>query len=191
MMLVKTMVEMRVSDFSIARYEHSSQAESTLDCFKHSAFVLLLQLMTMESSRFTCIDTHAGPALYHLDPVALQRRGEPLGIQRAAPELRRSWDSTLHHYVRAATATSVEEEEEEDHRVGAGEVQYLGSPLLALKWLRPQDKAIFFELSESACHQLRENVKSQRSELEATGSPLALSPLEESGGVRLLIPHLA
>ncbi|CAK9113167.1 unnamed protein product [Durusdinium trenchii] len=167
MMLVKTMVEMRVSDFSIARYEHSSQAGSTLDCFKHSAFVLLLQLMTMESSRFTCIDTHGGPALYHLDPVALQRRGEPLGIQRAAPELRRSWDSTLHHYVRAATATSVEEEEEEeDHRVGAGEVQYLGSPLLALKWLRPQDKAIFFELSESACHQLRENVKSQRSELE-------------------------
>ena len=132
--LVGSMVDLEVKDFSIARYEHSSQAGSTLDCFKHSVLVMLFELLSSSSESLTYIDTHAGIGLYDL---TMQR-----GI-RLLQEERVPLPSALQGYLRAELAHG----------------KYLGSPLLAARWLRPQDKAIFFELSKGASEKLKENME--------------------------------
>lgn len=47
--LVQDMLKLGVSDFSIARYEHVSQAGSTLDCFKHVAGRCVLECVCFVS----------------------------------------------------------------------------------------------------------------------------------------------
>lgn len=138
--LVESMLDLEVKDFSIARYEHSSQAGSTLDCFKHSVLVMLMKLFTSSSESLTYIDTHAGIGLY--DPT-MQR-----GIKRLQEE---PVASSLDGYLRAESAHG----------------KYLGSPLLAARWLRPQDKAMFFELSKDASEKLKENMKEHCRALDA------------------------
>ena len=154
MKLVQTMVQLKVSDFSIARYEHSMKAGTILDCFKHSVFVMFLQRMAAEPSPFTCIDTHSGPGLYDLDP-STRIIQELTAAVELAPSA--SVDGALQSY-----AMAVRDVNQEKGRVG---YRYLGSPLLALKWLRPQDKAIFYELSKDAYLELKENVESQGREV--------------------------
>ena len=146
--LVKSMVDLGVNDFSIARYEHVSQAGSTLDVFKHSVFVMLLQLMTMDARPLTCIDTHAGPAMYEgIGGVRPAQRGI-LRLMQASKDLSSEhMGSWLQAYVRAQATC--------DSEIN----RYLGSPLLALRWLRPQDHAMFFELSPEAFGQLKLNVR--------------------------------
>ena len=131
--LVEAMLKLGISDFSIARYEHSSQAGSTLDCFKHAVYVMLLRLMTSESSPVTCIDTHSGPALYDL------------GSERGILRLDQTGHFDLQGYIKAA--------------LGADPRKYRGSPLLALRWLRSQDHAIFYEMSGEAFRELKDNVQ--------------------------------
>eukprot|EP00438_Fugacium_kawagutii_P031975 Skav234152 [mRNA] locus=scaffold2592:207880:209484:+ [translate_table: standard] len=156
--LVQDMLKLGVSDFSIARYEHVSQAGSTLDCFKHAVLVVILQLMTSEAAPLTCIDTHAGPALYDLGGNS-QR-----GITRLKAE---ASHGLLKGYVNAAVrdgnASDGNPNESSKrpnlaNKSSSNVSQYLGSPLLALHWLRPQDKAIFYEMSREAFHCLKENV---------------------------------
>ena len=144
--LVEAMLQMGISDFSIARYQHCSQAGSTLDCFKHSVFLMLLQKLISDPSPVTCIDTHAGPSLYDLGGPA--QRGI---LQLIAPPCPPSLGGdVLHAYIHAAMAGTAGTLA--DPLVG----KYQGSPLLALQWLRPQDQAIFYEMSREAFLQLKD-----------------------------------
>lgn len=150
LLLVKSMVDLGVNDFSIARYEHVSQAGSTLDVFKHSVFVMVLQLMTMDARPLTCIDTHAGPAMY--EGISSQRG--ILRVMEASKDLSSEQLGSIQAYVRAqSTAATCDSQA----------LRYLGSPLLALRWLRPQDHGIFFELSPEAFDQLKLNVRTMSS----------------------------
>ena len=150
LLLVKSMVDLGVNDFSIARYEHVSQAGSTLDVFKHSVFVMVLQLMTMDARPLTCIDTHAGPAMY--EGISSQRG--ILRVMEASKDLSSEQLGSIWAYVRAqSTAATCDSQA----------LRYLGSPLLALRWLRPQDHGIFFELSPEAFDQLKLNVRTMSS----------------------------
>ena len=100
---------------------------------------MLLQKLISDPSPVTCIDTHAGPSLYDLGGPA--QRGI---LQLITPQPPSLGGDPLHAYIHAALAGTA----------GAG--KYRGSPLLALQWLRPQDQAIFYEMSREAFLQLKD-----------------------------------
>ena len=138
--LVEVMLARQIREFSIARYEHVSQAGSSLDCFKHSVLVLLLERMSAEPSPFTYIDSHAGPAVYDLESSPHASRG----ILRLTSQTAKL-GGPLAKYTRLQSSQA-----------------YLGSPMLASRWLRKQDSAKLFELSNVACSQLKRNFPSDR-----------------------------
>eukprot|EP00435_Cladocopium_sp_Y103_P032347 s385_g8.t1 len=105
--LVEAMLQMGISDFSIARYQHSSQAGSTLDCFKHSVFLMLLQKMISDPSPVTCIDTHAGPALYDLGGPAQRGILQLIEAPQSGPAPSLGGD-LLHAYINAAMVAGTE-----------------------------------------------------------------------------------
>ncbi|CAE7201420.1 unnamed protein product [Symbiodinium natans] len=125
--------------FAIAAYDHSVQAGSSVDCFKHLVLILLLQHMVRDGSPFAFIDTHAGRGVYDLTAeVPMLKHTSKWGVQRLGEHLSSS-DGVLDAFHRTQRGFQGNE--------GALR-QYLGSPAIALHWLRPQDHGLFFELSE-------------------------------------------
>lgn len=124
-------------------YRHAYHAGNFADVLKHVVLVEILQHLVKKDSAFDYIDTHAGAGLYFLNQAPVgpgrgvtaqgARPGEHRdGIARLAaaewPELARYFDIL--------------------QRVNAdGSLyRYPGSPLIALHFLRRQDRAWLFEL---------------------------------------------
>lgn len=114
-------------------YRHAFHAGNFADVVKHLALVSILLHLCKKGSAFAIIDTHAGRGLYDLRGEAAQRTGEAeKGIARIlaagsdpqAPAL-------LSRYIEIVKAT--------------GEGFYPGSPLIAARLLRPQDRFIGIE----------------------------------------------
>lgn len=49
-----------------SKYDHTVQAGSSLDCFKHSILVMFLQDFCANADPLLFVDTHAGRGLYDL-----------------------------------------------------------------------------------------------------------------------------
>jgi 23S rRNA (adenine2030-N6)-methyltransferase len=115
-------------------YRHIFHAGTFADVHKHIGLSLLLQALTQKPAPFCYVDAHAGSAFYHLSEHAAMLHAEyRTGIGRLwelsdPPALVRPYLDT----VRAANPD--------------GQLRYYpGSPALARRWLRPQDRLIALE----------------------------------------------
>jgi 23S rRNA (adenine2030-N6)-methyltransferase len=119
-------------------YRHAYHAGSFADVLKHVVLTRIVEYLKHKEAAFRVIDTHAGIGLYDLASDEAQRTGEWRGGvgrligQRFAPDVQ----SLLEPYLEA---------------VGIGPetselCEYPGSPLIARRLLRPQDRLFAIEL---------------------------------------------
>ncbi|HEY4985701.1 MAG TPA: 23S rRNA (adenine(2030)-N(6))-methyltransferase RlmJ, partial [Bradyrhizobium sp.] len=111
-------------------YRHAFHAGNFADVAKHLALVSILSQLKKKEQAFAVIDTHAGRGLYAITGEAAERTGEAsngigrLGALHNAP-------GALGTYLAVARSF--------------GDGLYPGSPLIAAKLLRPQDRLVAIE----------------------------------------------
>src|SRR3954452_3474594 len=127
-------------------YRHAFHAGNFADVFKHIVFSRILVHLTSKDAAFRVIDTHAGAGIYDLGGEEAGRTGEwvegigrllehPLGA--AAPDLAAPWLAIAREMAAYAPKC------------------YAGSPPLAQRLARPQDRLVFCEMLPSVAKLLR------------------------------------
>jgi len=112
-------------------YRHGYHAGNFADVVKHVALVAILQYLKKKDTAFSVIDSHAGRGIYDLAGDQAARTGEAQnGIARLM-DLNGAMPPALSAYL-----SLVKEE---------GQGLYPGSPLIAAKLLRPQDRLTAIE----------------------------------------------
>lgn len=133
-------------------YRHAFHAGNFADVHKHVALVALLQAMVRKDKGFLFLDTHAGRGAYDLGSGAARRSDEATGgIGRlsgaaAAP----IGEPEIEAFLEAVDAFRRERHER---------YAYPGSPLLAARWLRAQDRAALVEAEASEHVELRRELR--------------------------------
>ncbi len=112
-------------------YRHAYHAGNFADVVKHTALVALIRHLRKKEKGFAVIDTHAGRGLYDLSAHTAEKTGEAAeGIGRLHPSA--DDPPALADYLKAAAAYGA-------HR-------YPGSPLIAARMLRAQDRLVAVEM---------------------------------------------
>lgn len=130
---------------SMLSYRHAFHAGSAADVLKHAMFVFVLAYAGRKPKPLYLLDTHAGAGIYDLSSPQAQRTGEyAAGIARLIAAVPNEPELVAPYLalVRAANPTG---------RLEA----YPGSPILARRLLRPQDRHEAAELHSSDHRQLR------------------------------------
>jgi 23S rRNA (adenine2030-N6)-methyltransferase len=162
-------------------YRHGFHAGSFVDVHKHIALVMLLLHLRRKESPFCYLDTHAGAGLYDLESRFAQKHREfESGIAMlAAPECPPAPVAAYLEIVAAANP-------------GGGLRYYPGSPLIARRLLRPQDRMVLVELHsteypvlKSGFHNDKQVAVHHRDAFEALP---ALVPPRERRGLVLIDP---
>lgn len=110
-------------------YKHSYHAGNFADVVKHLAEVAVLAHLAKKDAPFAVIDSHAGRGLYDLGSDEARKTGEAeAGIEKLK---NLSGPPLLQRYLSLVTES------------GAG--RYPGSPLIAARMLRPQDRLVAVE----------------------------------------------
>lgn len=129
------------------KYRHAYHAGNFADVHKHVALLALLAALKRKDKGFLYLDTHAGRGAYDLSTPGAESAA---GVGRfghgehRAPELRQ--------YAQALSA----------FRAVPGNAHlYPGSPLLAVRELRPQDRAVCIELLGAEAHALAQALPSR------------------------------
>ncbi|MBG0801802.1 23S rRNA (adenine(2030)-N(6))-methyltransferase RlmJ [Methylocystis sp. H4A] len=129
-------------------YRHGFHAGNFADVFKHALLVRLLVYLRRKETPFRVIDTHAGEGAYDLSADEAERTLEWRGgVGRLADLSGASAD------VRTLLAPYVDCLGPFDQE--GKPALYPGSPAIAQKLMRPQDRAIFCELRPDAFAALR------------------------------------
>jgi 23S rRNA (adenine2030-N6)-methyltransferase len=161
-------------------YRHEFHAGNFADVLKHVFLTRILLYLQAKEKPFRYIDTHAGAGLYDLTGPEAARMSEARdGVGRlldadlgAAAELLEPWLAA----VRAAGAPQF----------------YPGSPLIAQKFLRAGDKAIFCELLPEAGKDLRRalnrDARAKFVEIDGYQGLKAFVPPPERRGLVLIDP---
>ena len=128
-------------------YRHAFHAGNFADVFKHAVLVRILLHLREKPAPFRVIDTHAGAGLYDLTGPEASRTGEwRHGIERVrGAQLAPEAASLLAPYLKAIAAFNP----------GERLVRYPGSPLLALRLMRAQDRLTACELEPLASEGLK------------------------------------
>jgi 23S rRNA (adenine2030-N6)-methyltransferase len=161
-------------------YRHAYHAGNFADVVKHLALVALLTHLKKKDKAFRVIDTHAGRGLYDLSGDEATRTGE------AAQGIARLLTLVPHDGFPDALKTYL------DVVQGVGEGRYPGSPLIAARLLRPQDRLIAIEKHAeefavlSATLSLYGNAKTEQADGYARLA--ALLPPPERRGLVLIDP---
>jgi 23S rRNA (adenine2030-N6)-methyltransferase len=157
-------------------YRHGFHAGNFADVVKHVALVRVLLHLRKKDTPFAVIDSHAGRGIYDLAGDEAQRTGEAAnGIERLSglkgPE-------ALERYLALV-------EESGDH-------MYPGSPLIAAKMLRPQDRLVAIEKHPAEAEILRQVLsifrKARVEEGDGYARLAALLPPPERRGIVLMDP---
>jgi 23S rRNA (adenine2030-N6)-methyltransferase len=158
-------------------YRHAFHAGNFADVVKHLALVSILSHLRKKPAPFAAIDTHAGRGLYGLKSEEAQRSGEAAsGIARLldiadGPE-------TLRLYL--------------DLVRGVGADAYPGSPLIAAKLLREQDRLIAIEKHPEDLRALARTLapfrRARAVEADGYARLTALLPPPERRGLILIDP---
>ncbi len=129
-------------------YRHGFHAGNFADVFKHALLARLLLYLTRKDAPFRVIDTHAGEGAYDLAAEEAERTLEWRdGVGRLA-DLSDVDAQTLDLLAPYLDCVGPFDE--------AGRpALYPGSPLIAARLMRPQDRAIFCELRPDAFSALR------------------------------------
>lgn len=116
-------------------YRHAFHAGNHADVFKHLVLTNLINLMSHKATAFAYVDTHAGVGLYDLYGNEAQRTGEWLtGIKLLLDQP--NHPAFVASYVEVIHALNPQQQLR----------YYPGSPLLAQRLMRSQDKLILNEL---------------------------------------------
>jgi 23S rRNA (adenine2030-N6)-methyltransferase len=162
-------------------YRHAFHAGNHADVFKHIVLTRLIALMSRKEQPFAYIDTHAGLGLYDLNGDQATRTGEWLeGIARL-------WQATdrpalTDDYVKVINRLNTE-----------GELRYYpGSPELARRLMRQQDRVLLNEKHPQDGQLLKDNMKKDPRVAVHLGEgwhvPRALLPVAEKRAVMLIDP---
>lgn len=123
-------------------YRHAFHAGNFADVFKHIVLVRILLHLREKPAPFRVIDTHAGPGLYDLAGEDANRTGEwREGFGRLASATPGPAAATLIAPYLAACG---------DATPDAAPRHYPGSPVIAARMLRPQDRLIACESEPAA-----------------------------------------
>lgn len=161
-------------------YRHSYHAGNFADVVKHLAEVAILAHLTRKQTPFAVIDSHAGCGRYDLTAAQAGKTGEAkAGIDR----LRGLSGPPLVNLYLALVA-------------GEGGGRYPGSPLIAARMLRPQDRLVAIEKHPQEAAGLKRLLAPWRKALaeEADGYarlPALLPPPERRGLVLIDPPYEA
>lgn len=155
-------------------YRHAFHAGNFADVVKHLAFLAALEHLKRKESPFAVIDTHAGRGAYDLGGEQAVRTGE---AEAGIAQLRglRGHDPLLDAYLELA----------------AGPL-YPGSPLIAARRLRPQDRLVAIERHPeevgALATVLKPFAKARVEEGDGYKRLAALLPPSERRGVVLIDP---
>ena len=125
-------------------YRHAFHAGNFADAFKHAILLVLLDALMAKDKPLCYLDTHAGRDAYALDGEEARKTGEwrdGIGRLFAAPNL----PGPLRRYVDAIGECNP----------GGALRMYPGSPLLAAKALRENDRLVFCEVQDEEIAALR------------------------------------
>jgi 23S rRNA (adenine2030-N6)-methyltransferase len=122
-------------------YRHAYHAGNFADVLKHTVLALAIEYLKRKEAPFRVIDTHAGRGSYQLSSLEAEKTGEwRAGIGRLigarAEPLSPQASHILAPYLQVVGGSSD----------GAELTAYPGSPLIARRLLRPQDRLIANEL---------------------------------------------
>lgn len=129
-------------------YRHGFHAGNFADVHKHAVLSLLLQYLLLKERGFFYLDTHAGAGLYDLGSEFARKNAEhEQGIARLWQ--RADAPDALRPYLEAVRGLNPATD-------GAARLRrYPGSPYLARRFLRPQDRMLLTELHGSELPALR------------------------------------
>lgn len=130
-------------------YRHSYHAGNFADVLKHIVLIECLQHLSKKDKAFDYIDTHAGAGLYDLASVhagKLQEFKNGIGKLNSA-----DWPELVHYFAAVNKLNT-------DGALGL----YPGSPLIALHFLRPQDRAWLYELHSEDARLLVNNLQKDK-----------------------------
>jgi 23S rRNA (adenine2030-N6)-methyltransferase len=113
-------------------YRHAFHAGNFADVVKHALLVVLIEYLKRKAKPFRVLDTHAGVGRYDLTGDEARRTGEHEGGIAALRRSPAAEAPELAAYLRAANAD--------------GDGSYPGSPLIARRLLRGQDRLSAYEL---------------------------------------------
>jgi 23S rRNA (adenine2030-N6)-methyltransferase len=165
-------------------YRHGFHAGNFADVFKHILLTRLLVYLTRKETPFRVIDTHAGEGGYDLASEEAERSDEwRSGVARLAgaamdPRLR----DLLSPYLDCLGPL------DEEGRPAL----YPGSPLIARRLMRANDRAIFCELRPDAFEELQARFARDRSvktiQIDGYMGLSAFTPPKERRGLVLIDP---
>jgi 23S rRNA (adenine2030-N6)-methyltransferase len=118
------------------KYRHSFHAGNFADVHKHVTLLALIAALQRKDKGFLYFETHAGRGLYDLHGAEAQQGGEArqgIGALRSAVQ----HNPVISSYLAAATSAA--------EASGAAHA-YAGSPLLAARALRAQDRGVCCEI---------------------------------------------
>jgi 23S rRNA (adenine2030-N6)-methyltransferase len=158
-------------------YRHAYHAGNFADVLKHAALVAVLQHLSRKPAAFAVIDTHAGRGLYDLGGKEAMKTGEAqAGIVKLLA--RNDLSGPVAAYVALVR--------------GFGEGRYPGSPLIAARLLRQQDRLVAVEKHPEECAELTALLSEERRARVICGDGYAalakLVPPAERRGVVLIDP---
>ena len=168
----------RLRAATIARmfsYRHAFHAGNHADVLKHTVLIATLQHLLHKDAALTVVDTHAGAGLYRLDGDYAATSAESAdGVLRLVPPATPpALTPALQDYVDMVRAFNQ----------GAATRVYPGSPFIAQRLLRAQDKLKLFELHPTDARALAGNV----AQLDA-GRQVAVLPEDGFEGVKKFLP---
>lgn len=164
-------------------YRHAYHAGNHADVLKHAVLARLLEHMKKKDKPFRVIDAHAGIGLYDLAGIEAGKTGEwEGGIGKLAEPFDAEVEALLAPYRAVLAALNPQ----------GGLRWYPGSPELALRLMRPQDRLIANELHpQDAIALEREYLRDQRCDVTSMDAETCLKaklPPQERRGLILVDP---
>jgi 23S rRNA (adenine2030-N6)-methyltransferase len=159
-------------------YRHGYHAGNFADVVKHVALVSILIHLKKKQSPFAVIDTHAGRGLYDLSGEEARKTDEASGGIERLGGICGSLPDALAQYLRLVES--------------AGAKRYPGSPLLAARLLRPQDRLVAIEKHADEAVILKQTLAPWRKAIVEVADGYArlvkLMPPPERRGIVLIDP---
>jgi 23S rRNA (adenine2030-N6)-methyltransferase len=155
-------------------YKHSYHAGNFADVVKHLVLVAILLHLRKKETPFAVIDSHGGRGLYDLAGEEARKTGEAAaGIEKLRGL---KADGPLASYLDMA----------------ADPARYPGSPLIAAKMLRPQDRLVAIEKHPEELALLKQTLtpwrKARAEEGDGYAKLIGLLPPQERRGLVLIDP---
>ncbi len=127
------------------KYRHSFHAGNFADVHKHVTLLSLLAALQRKDKGFLYLETHSGRGAYDLSPQAPEVRS---GVGRLS--ITGNSSEELQRYAAFLS----------EYRAAQGSPRaYPGSPLIAARQLRPQDRAVLIELLQEEARLLEHAVE--------------------------------